>query len=41
MKLMPTTVNMDGGIGLEINVKSKMPDKLTVAQGLAPLEWGK
>ena len=40
LKSMSSAINMDGGIGLDVHVKAKRPNTLTVAQGLSPLDWG-
>ena len=37
---MSLTVNTDGGIGLDVRVKAKRPETLTVARGSSLLDWG-
>ena len=38
LKSMLPTVNTDGGIGLDICVKAKRPETLTVARGYSLLD---
>ena len=40
LKLMSPTMSTNGGIGLEICVRSKRPERLNVALGLSSLGWG-
>ena len=36
---MLPTVNTDSGIALDVRVKAKRPETLTVAQGMLKLDW--